>query len=240
MAKYIMRLDDASEYMDIEKWDRMKRLLDKYGVKPIFGIIPDNKDESLVSCYEKDESFWKKMNQWVDEGWTPALHGYDHRYITEDGGINPVNYRSEFAGLPLEEQCEKVRKGYGILKEQGIFPEIFFAPSHTFDENTLKALKTESDIRVISDTIAFDAYYSDDFYYIPQQSGAVRKLPFNLVTFCYHPNVMKEQDFEMLELFLREFHKQFICYGTDMLKKRKMGLLDIILRKLYFARREKK
>ena len=235
-----MRLDDASEYMDIEKWNRMKRLLDKYGVKPIFGIIPDNKDESLINCYEKDESFWRKMNQWIDEGWTPALHGYDHCYITEDGGINPVNYRSEFAGLPLEEQCEKVRKGYGILKEHGIFPEIFFAPSHTFDENTLNALRKESEIRVISDTIAFDTYYDKKFYFIPQQSGAVRKLPFKLVTFCYHPNVMEEKDFEYLENFLKEYKEAFVSYGEDLLKKRKSSLLDKMLKKMYFARREKK
>ena len=24
MTKYIMRLDDASDYMDVEKWNRMK------------------------------------------------------------------------------------------------------------------------------------------------------------------------------------------------------------------------
>ena len=75
-----MRLDDASEYMDVEKWDQMKQLLDKYGVKPIFGIIPENKDESMVGAYEKDLKFWDKMNQWVKDGWTPALHGYDHCY----------------------------------------------------------------------------------------------------------------------------------------------------------------
>ena len=30
-----MRLDDASEYMDVEKWQRMENLLDKYGIKPM-------------------------------------------------------------------------------------------------------------------------------------------------------------------------------------------------------------
>ena len=240
MSKYIMRLDDASDYMDVEKWEMMKNLLDKYHVKPVFGIIPHNQDESLVDCYEKDESFWEKMNQWVEEGWTPALHGYDHRYISEDGGINPVNYRSEFAGLSYELQCEKLEKGYEILKSHGIVPEIFFAPSHTFDENTLKALKAKTGIRTISDTIAFDTYFDQGFYFIPQQSGTVRKLPFKLVTFCYHPNVMKEQDFVVLEQFLNRYHEKFIGYGPDLLKKRSFGVFDKALRTLYFARRGKK
>ena len=35
MAKYIIRLDDASEYMDVERWERMKKLLDKYNLRRI-------------------------------------------------------------------------------------------------------------------------------------------------------------------------------------------------------------
>ena len=40
MRRYLLRLDDASNFMDVEKWLRMERLLDQYGIKPIFGIIP--------------------------------------------------------------------------------------------------------------------------------------------------------------------------------------------------------
>ena len=115
MSNYILRLDDASDYMDIEKWMRMERLLDKYQIKPIFGIIPKNGDESLVSKYQQNPEFWSLMHSWIDKGWIPALHGYEHRYVTEDGGINPVNKRSEFAGLSYEEQAEKIRKVYQLL-----------------------------------------------------------------------------------------------------------------------------
>ena len=48
---YLIRLDDASEYMDLEKWTRISNLLDKYGIKPIFGIIPNNRDDTLISKY---------------------------------------------------------------------------------------------------------------------------------------------------------------------------------------------
>ena len=94
------------------------------------------------------------MRTWQARGWCLALHGYDHVYLSGSGGLNPVNARSEFAGLPLEAQKEKISAGLALLREQGIEPRVFFAPSHTFDENTLTALKECSRIRHISDTVA--------------------------------------------------------------------------------------
>ena len=233
MSNYIMRLDDASDHMDIGKWQRMESLLDRYEIKPIFGIIPENRDESLVSRYEENPLFWQKVCEWVEKGWTPAMHGYQHCYVTEEGGINPVNKRSEFAGLPYEEQAEKIRKGYRILSEHDIRPDIFFAPSHTFDENTLKAIETETPIRVISDTIATDVYKEGSFWFIPQQSGAVRKLPFRTLTFCYHPNTMDDMTFEKLERFLIEYEKHFTTYSQTILLNRKRNLLDTVFNSLY-------
>lgn len=121
---YLIRLDDASEYMDIEKWKRMEALLDKYDIKPIYGIIPNNKDSELLK-YEKVERFWKIMRDWRDKGWIPALHGFTHVFETDEGGINPVNNRSEFAGVALDIQKQKIREGYKIIKGEGIEPKIF-------------------------------------------------------------------------------------------------------------------
>ena len=233
LTQYIMRLDDASDYMDLEKWMRMERLLDKYQIKPIFGIIPKNGDESLVSKYQQNPEFWSLMHSWIDKGWIPAMHGYEHRYVTEDGGINPVNKRSEFAGLPYEEQAEKIRKGYQILDQHGIKPDIFFAPSHTFDENTLKAIKSETPIRIISDTVAWDVYKDGDFWFIPQQSGSVRKLPFKTVTFCYHPNTMNDNAFKDLESFLIENKTAFASVVKT--KDRPLGVTDRMLQQIYLA-----
>ena len=237
MSKYILRLDDASDYMDVEKWQQMENLLDKYNIKPLVGIIPENQDPTLVGVYERDPLFWKKVNRWKENGWELALHGCNHKYITEEGGVNPVNKRSEFAGVPLEEQCRKIRTGIKAFQEHEIEPRIFFAPSHTFDENTLKALKNESNIRIISDTIANDVYYQDGFYFIPQQSGRVRKLPFKVCTFCYHPNMMKEDDYKGLEIFLKENQPNFVSVQDIKTDKRPMSALDKVLRTIYFAKR---
>ncbi len=237
MSQYILRLDDASDYMDTKKWQRMEELLEQYGVKPLVGIIPDNRDPSLVESYQQDPAFWTKVERWKDKGWELALHGCYHKYITEEGGMNPVNKRSEFAGVPLEQQCQMIRHGVETLKQHGISPRVFFAPSHTFDENTLAALKAGSEIRIISDTVANDVYYQDEFYFIPQQSGHVRKLPFRVVTFCYHPNMMEDADFAALEAFLKNHIQCFASVSDLAMKKRAKSTLDWMLRKIYFAKR---
>jgi len=234
---YILRLDDASEYRQIENWDRMERLLDAYGIRPIVGVIPDNRDPRILARYpQPDPDFWQRVARWQKKGWAIALHGHQHIYLTEEGGINPVNARSEFAGLPYEEQCRKIKAGYAVLRQHGLEPELFFAPSHTFDENTLRALRDCTPIRVISDTVANDVYYRDGFYFIPQQSGRARRLPFAVSTFCYHPNAMKEVDFERLDAFLKKHKDDFTVFGPALLKQRKPGVYDRMLRKLYFAR----
>lgn len=85
MSKYLLRLDDASDYMDVEKWQRMENLLDKYGIKPLVGIIPDNKDASLIYNYKQDLEFWNKAKNWKNKGWELALHGCYHKYTTKEG-----------------------------------------------------------------------------------------------------------------------------------------------------------
>lgn len=235
MGKYILRLDDAAERMDIVKWNRMEVLLDKYNIKPLVGVIPKCQD-AMMDEYPIDSSFWNKVNKWKNKGWIIALHGYNHVYSTNEGGINPVNKRSEFAGISLEQQKEKIRSGVKIFRENGHDPQVFFAPSHTFDENTIKALKEESNIRFISDTIANRTYQKHGMTFVPQQSGRVRKLPFHLITFCYHPNAMKEQDFFVLERFIKQNNNNFIKFPIKQ-SERKMSVYDRFLEKIYFARR---
>lgn len=233
---YLLRLDDASQYMNKTNWLKMEQLLDCYSIKPIVGVIPDNQDKELLK-YDEVDGFWGLVKSWQKKGWTIALHGCTHVYETEDGGINPVNKRSEFAGLSLDRQKDKIRKGYSILLSHEIYPKLFYAPSHTFDLNTLKALKEETSIRVISDTVANDVYFENDFFFIPQQSGSVRKLPFKTVTFCYHPNTMKDNNFDGLERFLKQFGDRFGGVNINELKKKNKSIYDKALSKLYFLRR---
>lgn len=236
----IIRLDDAASFMDIESWQRVESILDKYKITPIVGVIPDIKDPKITKTYKEDKSFWKKVKKWQTKNWIIAMHGYDHKYISNNGGINPKCSVSEFAGVPLTKQEEKIKEGIKIFAKNKIVPKVFFAPSHTFDNNTLLALKNNSNIRIISDTVSNDVYFEDGFYYIPQQIGHAANLPFKVVTICLHPNKMKEEDFIKFEKFIKRNQSKFLSSKEDFEKiiiKRKKNIYDKFLSYCYIKLR---
>lgn len=236
--KYIIRLDDACEKRDIDKWDCMEELLDKYGVKPLVGVIPHCEDP-MMNQYPFDITFWNRVNSWRAKGWVIAMHGYNHVCNMLCGGINPVNEKSEFAGEPIEVQKEKIKKGITVMNTHGIVPQVFFAPSHTFDENTILALQQCSQIRIISDTIANNVYSRNEMMFVPQQSGRTRRLPLSIATFCYHPNTMNDKAFADLELFLRNNQDDAIEFPL-YISTRQLNIYDRMLQKIYFSMRKKK
>lgn len=233
---YLIRLDDASDHMNIENWNRIEQLLDENGIRPLVGVIPENRDPMLLE-FAEDSGFWDKAKRWQEKGWRIALHGYDHVCSSHCAGMNPVHNRSEFAGLPLEEQRRKIREGLIILHSHGLTPDVFFAPSHTFDENTLKALRLESEIRMISDTVANDTYCYKGFTFIPQQAGRVRELPFKVTTICLHPNFTTDTEFSEIESFFKTHCDEFLNPKEIISTKRKRGLLDFVYKKAYFLKR---
>ena len=136
----------------------------------------------------------------------------------------------------MEQQKKKIRDGVEKLRQQGIEPKVFFAPSHTFDENTLIALRECSSIRLISDTVANAPYRKDGFTFVPQQTGRARKLPFDTVTFCYHPNELDEKGFLDLEAFLRVHEGEFVPFPMGQ-SDREENWEDRLLRRAYFGLR---
>lgn len=239
--KYLIRLDDACPTMNREKWGKMEALLDKYGVKPLVGIIPHNEDPKLKIDPE-DGKFWELAESWERKGWAIAMHGYNHVYSSKDGGINPLWKKSEFAGHPYELQRKKIKDGIAVIRKNGFNPKYFFAPSHTFDVNTLRALQEETDIRIISDTIARKPYRKSDFVFIPQQSGHPTRLPFGgYMTICYHPNTMNDSSFVRLENFLKRSKDSILSFDQINIDEvGRKGLLDRLLSWIYFTKRKLK
>jgi len=238
-TKYLLRLDDACPTMDSEKWSHVEGILDNHGAKPMVGVIPSNTD-SKQQINNPDPEFWNKVKQWEQKGWAIALHGYDHCYISKERGINPLWPRSEFAGVPVEKQKEKIRKGVEIFMSHDIRPKYFFAPSHTFDENTLVALRECSDIRIISDTIGLKPYKQGDFIFIPQFGGTCRNIPVpGIWTFCLHPSVMTDDDFNRLISFLKVNSDRVLSFNELSLanvKSKSIG--SMMLSSLYFTYRK--
>ncbi len=235
MNQYLIRLDDACPTMDYSKWNRMFNILDKYGIRPMVGIIPKNDDPKQKIDGENLE-FWNLAKEWERKGYAIALHGFDHCYISNNAGINPLWNRSEFAGVDYEIQCQKIRDGYSILKKNGLSPKYFFAPSHTFDENTLKALKENTDIRIISDTIATKPYKCGDFVFIPQLGGHCSEMKISGIwTFCLHPSTMTDANFDATENFLKTHKTDFIAFDEiDFSNLKNKDLFSRLISWTYF------
>ena len=229
-AKYIMRFDDACPTMDTKRWQKIEDLCEKYNIKPIIAVIPDNKDPKQMK-EAVDNDFWGKVQNWQKKGYHIALHGYDHIYISEDSGLVPFNKKSEFAGLSYEVQSEKIKKGIDIFNKKGIKTNIWVAPSHTFDENTLKALREYTDINIVSDGIALFPFKREGFDWIPQQLWHFRKMPFGKWTACFHPNEMNNKEFVNLKSFIEENKDSFI--NIKKLKYKKICFINIIFEYIY-------
>lgn len=240
---YLIRLDDACPTMNHQKWDEMESLLDKYSIKPMVGVIPHNEDDEQ-KIDDADPLFWQKVKGWEQKGWSIALHGYNHCYTSDGGlkGLNPMWSRSEFSGLPLKLQKQKIQSGISILREHGINPKFFFAPSHTYDENTLVAIKEETDIRIISDTIALKPYKLGEFTIIPQIGGRCVKMRLpGIYTFCFHPNVMGKDSFKALNAFLKSNIDSFSRFDDlDLDACKEKSMFDKLVSYLYFTYRKLK
>lgn len=239
--KYLIRLDDACPTMDHAKWQRMFNILDQYGVRPMVGIIPHNEDPKQ-EIDAPDEEFWNKAKLWQQKGYAIALHGYNHCYISDEGlkGLNPLWSRSEFAGVPYDVQKQKIRDGFEILSSHGVKPKYFFAPSHTFDENTLKALRECTDIRIISDTIATKPYKKGYFIFLPQLGGHCAEMKISGIwTFCLHPSTMTDEQFVAVENFLKFHKEEFINFDSiDTKNIKEKDILSRVLSWLYFTKRK--
>ncbi len=211
MFSFIIRLDDACPTMNHENWARMEELLDRYGVKPIVGVIPECRDTAEDFQHECDPCFWEKVRQWQEKGWEISQHGLYHTFHDTPKGTRyfqkNIGDYTEFAGLPYEEQANMIKEGYQRLTAYGIQPTSFFAPAHTYDENTVKACKAVGYFRFISDGYALRVFQKKGMTFIPSTFDTPKKMPFGLYTFIYHPSKMESIGFEYLEDFLKKNQK---------------------------------
>ncbi|MCM1106452.1 MAG: DUF2334 domain-containing protein [Blautia sp.] len=207
-----MRLDDACPNMNWDKWKRTEGILERYKIEPIVGIIPDNHDPMFD--YECKGDFWETCREWKRKGWVIAQHGLEHRYRTFERKQKYFQLaherESEFAGIALEEQIEMLKKGYNILSQKGLTPTCFFAPSHTFDSNTVLALKQLGGYKYISDGYALRPYRKAGMLFLPSLFDTPHNFRCGVYTFVCHPNNMDDFGFKKLEVFLNKSGRFFV------------------------------
>lgn len=210
-ASYLLRFDDVSPMMNWAVWDRVEAALTGRGVRPLVSVVPDNRDEK-IRFDEPRPDFWDRVRAWQARGWAIGIHGYQHRLVTGSRGLFGWDDRSEFAGLPLGEQERKISQALAIFERQGVTPDAWVAPNHSFDATTVAALR-RAGVRVISDGFSLRPFVDPEgTLWVPQQLWWFRPRPFGVWTVCLHHNRWTER---RLETFLKDL-SAYIERLTDL------------------------
>lgn len=170
----LIRFDDICPTMNWTEWERANEVLRKYHVKPLIGVIPDCQDPELKIAEPKVD-FWDYIKSLQASGYTVAMHGCFHKYDINKHGIVNSSNKSEYAGHSYQKQYEKIKLGKEILLSHGIETNIFFAPSHSYDENTLRALAANG-FKYVSDGKSRKPLYRHGILCIPCRSGGCPKI----------------------------------------------------------------
>jgi len=215
-VKILLRFDDITENMNWHLMDKCEKLFDEYNIKPVMGVIPNNQDPILKS-FPKRDNFWKVVKSWQQKGWEISMHGYNHLYNQKTFKKDYFKHggRSEFFGETLNNQSDKIIKGLEIFKKNQIHIRSFFAPNHTYDDNTFVALKRSGIFEVI-DGYGFKPYTQNEIKFIPQLFFKIFFLPFGLQTTQIHLNDMNEDDFNLLKDLIEKKNQNIVNYDTAL------------------------
>ena len=229
--KILIRFDDIAENMNWHLMSRCEKLFDELDIKPVMGVIPDNKDKDLL-IYPKKENFWDVVKNWQSKGWEIAMHGYNHIYDkdTEKKDFFKYGGKSEFFGHTLINQSNKIKKGLEIFEKNNIKIRTFFSPNHTYDLNTFEALKS-SGINEVIDGYGLKPYIENNIKFIPQLFYKPIFLPFGLQTTQIHLNYWSDKEFDKFYDLISKNYKKIISYD-EALKFISNNTSDKILNKI--------
>lgn len=210
-SRYLIRFDDICSTMNWLVWDAIESQLIRYAVCPILAVVPDNRDPSLIVDPPRSD-FWEQVRRWQSRGYTIALHGHQHHYTNNSGGLMRLTYQSEFALLPRKKQDAKLRSALAIFSGHGVRADAWVGPSHSFDKTTV-ALLAELGIFVISDGLwRWPFTDANNVTWVPQQLWNFSPRPAGIWTVCFHHNKWTTREVE-------DFGKKLEAYAskiTDM------------------------
>jgi peptidoglycan/xylan/chitin deacetylase (PgdA/CDA1 family) len=237
--KVLFRLDDYAANRDHEKWTKVLGIFNKFNIKVCVGVIPDNRDKNLLKYNsEPNSSFWVGVAGLEKYGHVIALHGCTHEYhsINKSESLIPVNPQSEFVGLEYLVQLDKLSRSLAIFSANGFSPKIFMAPSHTFDEVTLRCL-SELGIKYVTDGYFFRPVSFSGIKFIPQQFGSLYRPMLPLQTICLHPNTIMSIDINQLEQYCSRYRDSIADFSVfDSLDYPPRGFFDSVIMRLFHLR----
>ena len=202
-------------------WNLMEKtelLFQRYDIKPVLGVVPNNKDTEFLS-FPKRNDFWEKVRIWKNKGWEIAMHGNNHVYdkFCSKSDYLGLGGNSEFCSHTYENQLEKIKCGLDKFNNENINIKTFFAPNHTFDDNTLLALKN-CGITEIVDGYGLMPYEENGIKFIPQLFYKMIVFPFGIQSFQIHLIYFKQNDFDDLKKFVELNSKKIITYDQAIYK----------------------
>ncbi len=206
----LIRMDDISENMNWRLMDKCELLFDQHKIKPLLGVIPDNRDPELLK-YPKNSKFWERVSDWSKKGWEITMHGCNHVYTEKSDKSDIFNYggNSEFFGLEYKIQLQKIKIGIKKFENNKIKVRSFFAPNHIYDINTLRALK-DSDVKIIIDGYGLFPYFKHELLFIPQLFYKEIILPFGIQSTQLHINYWDDKYFKNFENFIKKNEMKII------------------------------
>jgi predicted deacetylase len=211
LTRYLVRFDDICPTMNWTVWRQVEDALVEEGVQPILAVVPDNRDPNLTFDWPEPR-FWRRVRRWQAQGWTIGLHGYHHRYETGDAGIIGRNRYSEFAGLSRAAQRRKIAAALEVFAQEGVVPDVWVAPAHSFDAITLEEL-AERGVRFVSDGYSLLPHLDErGLLWVPQQLGRFRRMPFGLWTVCLHHNRWRAAEISEFRARLKQYRARIASF----------------------------
>lgn len=235
MRNYIIRFDDLCSTMDWDKFERIKKVLEKNNIKSVLGVVPSNKDSALnISDKMSEELFYNRVHHFKNYGDTIAQHGLYHILQTCSGGILKINKYGEICDLPYEKQVELLKKGKELLIEKGVWEPYYMAPAHSFDENTLRALE-KLEFVALTDGWGGYPYKLKNIICVPQLfAKPFTRFNIGYQTICLHTNNMTDSQINSFINFVESNKNNFVDF-KDIINN--SSLLKFNLRKsaLYYS-----
>ena len=213
VSKYtglLIRIDDIAPNMNWNYMDKCEKIFDDLKIKPLLGVIPNNKDPELLR-YQLNEKFWDRVRDWKNKGWEISMHGLSHLYEIKTNKKDYFNYGgdSEFYGLDFDTQKNKIELGIEKFENEKIKVRSFFAPNHTYDLNTLRALR-ESGIKIIVDGYGLFPYTDHGLFFVPQLFYKEIFLPFGIQSTQIHLNYWSDEYFDSFKKFIFKYKENIL------------------------------
>lgn len=228
MGKIMIRFDDICPTMDFEQWERAEKILRKYQIKPLIGVIPACEDPDLqINSYRED--FWTWIKSLQKDGYYVAMHGVHHRFKSHQRGMIDNRSDSEFAGLTCEEQYQLIMEGKRILEEKGIRTDVFFAPAHSYDRNTIRAL-SRAGFKYMSDGKSRRAYRLDGLICLPTQSYRMFQTLGGHYTAIFHAHEWvkpeKAKDYDELHELCQRHRDEIVDFDEYRMQKTGFAFIE--------------